>query len=76
MSEGWDGTFTPAQEAFDRQVRANDAALFAALDAKACQEWGDAGVEVQEVCPTCGHYGLHHLDDGCHACADTAREAG
>jgi hypothetical protein len=35
-----------------------------------CQEWADEGREVQEVCPHCEHYALHHMFDGCHKCQD------
>jgi hypothetical protein len=36
-----------------------------------CQEWGDSGVESQEVCPACGHYALFHsFLHPCNACTD------
>ena len=35
-----------------------------------CQEWGESGVESQEVCPACGHYGLFHGLTPCNACSD------
>ena len=34
-----------------------------------CQRWGDEPREPQEICPACGHYGLHHyVYDRCYAC--------
>ena len=39
-----------------------------------CRTWGDEPREPQEVCPACGHYGLHHyVLDRCYACSDWPR---
>lgn len=35
-----------------------------------CRGWGESGVESQEVCPACGHYGLFHGLTPCNACSD------
>ena len=36
-----------------------------------CREWGDEPHEPQEVCPSCGHFGLHHYAmDGCYGCTE------
>lgn len=45
------------------EVKAND-----------CQEWGDSGVEPQQICPVCGHYALSHIFDGCTRCKDSAAD--